>query len=148
MKPPASRLTHLPPFLHTPGTHRPDDAFSSQCSPMRKKEGSALHKFWVSQVCLLVHSLIKFILLGLTPLAQVSTGDIFKPCVYCKTLLSVHMRCVLQLQCNAMWMINYLSSHHLINVLSSFYLFCEACCLPLIKIQTYQMCHLFGIQLF
>lgn len=34
MKPPASRFTHLPPFLHTPGTHRPDEALSSQCSPV------------------------------------------------------------------------------------------------------------------
>lgn len=33
IKPPASRFTHLPPFLHTPGTHRPDEALSSQCSP-------------------------------------------------------------------------------------------------------------------
>lgn len=42
MKPPASRFTHLPPFLHTPGTHRPDEALTSQWSPaggnQRKKK--------------------------------------------------------------------------------------------------------------
>lgn len=44
IKPPASRFTHRPPFLHTPGTHRPDEALTSQWSPaggnQRKKKCS------------------------------------------------------------------------------------------------------------
>lgn len=43
MKPPASLLMHVPPFLHTPGTQRSDDALISQCSPARKR-GTKLHR--------------------------------------------------------------------------------------------------------
>lgn len=33
LKPPTNRLTQVPPFLQTPGEHRPERALTSQCSP-------------------------------------------------------------------------------------------------------------------
>lgn len=35
LKPPISRFTQVPPFLHTPGAQRPERAFTSQYSPAR-----------------------------------------------------------------------------------------------------------------
>lgn len=46
LKPPISRFTQVPPFLHTPGAQRPERAFTSQYSPARReadvREGDTL----------------------------------------------------------------------------------------------------------
>lgn len=102
MKPPASRLTHLPPFLHTPGIQRPDDALSSQCSPMRGKK----EKF-SSGMCLdtvlpyWLFGLSVFILTGLFSAPLVQQVASANP-VYCMPAHGV---------------INYLSSQKRINLL-------------------------------
>lgn len=100
MKPPASRLTHLPPFLHTPGIHRPDDAFSSQWSPMRKKEGNpvqlnlwaVLHLLyvprWLFSLC--VSSSFNSVLYWgwhLYCCLGLNWWHLLTPSVYCKTTL-------------------------------------------------------------
>lgn len=154
MNPPASRLTHLPPFLHTPGIHRPDDAFSSQCSPLRKKRENFSSGTFLSCVASIVWTVYATLVILFVSVVVVFLYFFYWNLYYClglnrwqlQTLRTVSQHCYLQV-CVAMSLINYLSSQHLIHLLS-FDLFCEACCPPLTEIQTYGMHHLFGIQLF
>lgn len=110
IKPPASRFTHLPPFLHTPGTHRPDEALTSQWSPT-----GGIHRKRHVQVnraaSLATFGCCNINFFEIKKIFAYANRSLLMPALLTLFYKSTRLSAVLNEDGSAVWMNNDLSSH-------------------------------------